>query len=71
MLRYFREGFCFLSTAAAVRLMFSQIKSAVENYFPGETKAPQCFQLFSEISGYWREGEIICSLTGLANVRGF
>lgn len=50
----FRRSPLLLSTAAAVRLMFSQMKSAVENYFPGETKTPQCFQLCSEISGYWR-----------------
>lgn len=53
---YFREILCFLSTAAAVGLMLAQIKSAVENNFPGETRTPPCSQHFSTISGY-RRGE--------------
>lgn len=62
VLGFYREILWFLSTATAVGWTFSQIKSAGQNYFPGETKAPPCFQLYSEISGCWRGGKKIINL---------
>lgn len=72
VLGFYREILCFLRIFAAVGWTFSQIKSAVQNYFPGETQAPPSFQLCLEISVYWRREKIINLLfTGLANVPGF
>lgn len=67
---YFREILCFLSTAAAVGLMLAQIKSAVENNFPGETRTPPCSQHFSTFLGIG-EGKMISYLAGPANVHDF